>query len=86
MAAVVRSAFYLVVRRWHLTLVTIAALAFQAAFFAAQPVLALGLTSAPVLYLVWAGATFALDSTLERPSVRRPQGHRLVAAPTLSHH
>lgn len=82
---VLKAAVWLVVRRWHLTVVTIAALAFQAAFFAAQPVLALGLTSAPVLYLVWAGATYSLDTVVERPPARRRVADRSAVQPVHAH-
>lgn len=54
----------LAVRRWYLSAVSLLVLAGQAALFTTSPALALGLTAAPALYLVWANARFALRPLL----------------------
>ena len=53
-------ALVLSVRRWWLSLVSLAVVAMQVALFAATPALAIGLTAAPALYLVWANARYTL--------------------------
>ena len=53
------------VRRWPFTLVSFAAIAVQAAVIVQAPALGIGLTSAACLYVVWAGARYAL-----RPALR----------------
>lgn len=52
-------------RRWPFTLVSFAALGVQAAVIVEAPALGIGLTSAACLYVVWAGARYAL-----RPALR----------------
>jgi hypothetical protein len=52
------------VRRWYLSAVSLLVLAGQAVLFTTSPALALGLTAAPALYLVWANARFSLRPVL----------------------
>ncbi len=58
------TAAVLAVRRWYLSAVTLLVLAGQAVLFTTSPALALGLTAAPALYLVWANARFSLRPVL----------------------
>lgn len=58
------TAAVLAVRRWYLSAVSLLVLAGQAVLFTTSPALALGLTAAPALYLVWANARFALRPVL----------------------
>jgi hypothetical protein len=62
---VVKASIYLGVRRWHLTIVSIAVLATQAVLFTTLPAVALGLTAAPALYLAWANSRYTLQPVLE---------------------
>ncbi|MCJ1697534.1 ferredoxin-NADPH reductase [Rathayibacter caricis DSM 15933] len=55
-----RISLILATRRWHLTLVSLLVLAFQAYLFTLSPALALGVSAAPALYLVWADARYTL--------------------------
>jgi uncharacterized membrane protein YesL len=48
------------VRHWFLSLVSIGVLGLQAAFLAQRPALALGVSAAPLLYVVWANARHTL--------------------------
>lgn len=57
---IAKTALYLSVRRWWLSLVTLAVLALQVVLFTAMPAFAIGLTAAPVLYLAWANARYIL--------------------------
>lgn len=59
-----RAALFLGVRRWYLAFVSLMAVFMLATFASTQPVLALGLATAPVLYIVWANSTFALQPVL----------------------
>ncbi|TDX81617.1 putative membrane protein YesL [Rathayibacter sp. PhB151] len=60
----VKAAVFLAARRWHLSVVSLLVLAFQAYLFTASPALALGVSAAPALYLVWANARFTLRPAL----------------------
>jgi uncharacterized membrane protein YesL len=62
---VVKASMYLGVRRWHLTVVSLAVLGTQAVLFTALPAVALGLTAAPALYLAWANSRYTLLPVLE---------------------
>jgi uncharacterized membrane protein YesL len=62
---VVKASIYLGVRRWHLTVVSLAVLGTQAVLFTALPAVALGLTAAPALYLAWANSRYTLLPVLE---------------------
>lgn len=67
---VLSTAAVLAVRRWYLSLVSLLVVAGQAVLFTTSPALALGLTAAPALYLVWANARFSLRPVLPAdPSV-----------------
>ncbi|WZH38720.1 MAG: ferredoxin-NADPH reductase [Microbacterium enclense] len=59
-----QTAVVLAVRRWYLSAVSLLVVAGQAALFVTSPALALGLTAAPALYLVWANARYALRPVL----------------------
>ena len=58
------TAAVLAVRRWYLSAVSLLVLAGQAALFVSSPALAIGLTAAPALYLIWANARYALRPVL----------------------
>ena len=62
---VVKASLYLGVRRWYLTVVSLAVLGVQAALFTTMPAIALGLTAAPALYLAWANSRYTLRPVLE---------------------
>ncbi|SFC34700.1 hypothetical protein SAMN04487968_105263 [Nocardioides terrae] len=64
LVTVIRVGSYLALRRWYLSLFSILALATQFAVFASMPAIALGLTGAPVLYVVWANSRFILRPAL----------------------
>ncbi|WP_030436877.1 hypothetical protein [Actinoplanes subtropicus] len=59
-----RVSVYLAVRHWYLTLPSLAVLAVFEALLATRPAIALGLAAAPLLYVVWAGSRFSLNSVL----------------------
>jgi len=62
---VAKASIYLGVRRWHLTVVSLAVLVTQAVLFTTLPAVALGLTAAPALYLAWANSRYTLQPVLE---------------------
>ena len=62
---VVRASLYLSLRRWHLTAVSLAALAAQAAVFAAAPALAAGLTASAALFFAWSNSRYTLRPVLD---------------------
>lgn len=62
---ILRASAYLLVRRWYLTIVSLGVLAVQVALFTSLPAIALGLTAAPALYLVWANSRYTLRPVLE---------------------
>lgn len=59
-----KAALFLSVRRWYLSIISLVSVAMLATFAVSQPVFALGLGIAPVLYVVWANAIFALKPVL----------------------
>ncbi len=59
-----RACLYLAVRRWYLTLVSLAVLVLLEVLFASRPALALGLAATPLLYVVWANSRFTLNPAL----------------------
>ncbi|MFT4210819.1 MAG: ferredoxin-NADPH reductase, partial [Microbacterium sp.] len=59
-----RAGTALAVRRWYLSLVSLAVLVAQFLLFSSSPAFAIGLTAAPALYLVWANARFTLRPLL----------------------
>ncbi|QLD12395.1 DUF624 domain-containing protein [Microbacterium oleivorans] len=65
--AIARAALYLSVRRWWLSLVSLAVIALQAGLFVTMPAIAIGLTAAPALYLAWANARYILRPVLGDP-------------------
>lgn len=66
---VLRASVYLGVRRWHLTIVSLAVLATQSVLFTTLPAIALGLTAAPALYLAWANSRYTLLPVLDTEAV-----------------
>lgn len=62
---VVRASLYLSLRRWYLTAVSLAALAAQAAVFAAAPALAAGLTASAALFFAWSNSRYTLRPVLD---------------------
>lgn len=65
--AIARAALYLSVRRWWLSLVSLAVIALQVGLFVTMPAIAIGLTAAPALYLAWANARYILRPVLGDP-------------------
>lgn len=59
-----RACLYLVVRRWYLTLFSLAVLALFEALLAAHPAIALGLAASPLLYVVWANSRYTVRAAL----------------------
>jgi uncharacterized membrane protein YesL len=55
-----RVCLYLAVRRWYLTLASLAVLALWHALLVSYPAIALGLALTPLLYVVWANSRFTL--------------------------
>ena len=64
---------FLAVRRWYLTVASLVVLAIGQAVLGVSPLLALGLASAPLLYLVWANSRFTLRPVLDAdaPAITR---------------
>ncbi|WP_051640239.1 hypothetical protein [Cellulomonas sp. URHE0023] len=62
------------VRHWYLSLASLLVLAVQLTFLNAEPVLALGLTTAPLLYVVWANTSFALRRAIVPVAAAQPVG------------
>ena len=69
LSRVVKVALYFGVRRWHLTLVSLAVLGTQFAVFTNVPAIGIGITAAPALYLAWANCRFSLRSVLAHDEV-----------------
>lgn len=59
----VRASLFLAVRRWPLTFASFAIVAVQAAVLTAAPAIAIGLSAAACLYVVWAGGRYTLQQT-----------------------
>jgi uncharacterized membrane protein YesL len=68
-----RVSLYLAVRHWYLTLPSLAVPAVFEALLATRPAIALGLATAPLLYVVWAGSRFSLNPVLTPQPLTR--GH-----------
>lgn len=59
-----RAGLVLAVRRWYLTLVSLAILAVQVALFANLPAIAVGVTASAAFYLAWANSRYTLRPVL----------------------
>ncbi|MBS2962406.1 hypothetical protein KGA66_05070 [Actinocrinis puniceicyclus] len=59
-----RACLYLALRRWYLTVFSLAVLALLEALVASRPAIAFGLAAAPLLYVVWANSHFTLREAL----------------------
>jgi uncharacterized membrane protein YesL len=59
-----RASVYLGVRRWSWQVLSLAVLAVQIAVFTTMPAIAIGLTAAPALYVVWANGRYCLRPVL----------------------
>ncbi|WP_312172816.1 DUF624 domain-containing protein [Microbacterium sp.] len=76
MRDIIKAALYLCVRRWYLTALSLAVLGVQVGLFTTMPAIAIGLTCAPALYVVWANSRYTLrpvldmDTELETAEVR----------------
>lgn len=76
MRDIIKAALYLCVRRWYLTALSLAVLGVQVGLFTTMPAIAIGLTCAPALYVVWANSRYTLrpvldmDTELEAAEVR----------------
>lgn len=68
---VLKAALFLGVRRWYLTAFSFVALGLLAAFFVESPGWALGLATAPLLYLAWANSRHTLGPVLPVGAVVR---------------
>lgn len=66
---IVKAAAVLAVRRWYLTLVSLLAATVQVALFANRPALAVGVSAAAVLYLIWGNSRYSLRSVLDLEAV-----------------
>lgn len=64
LAPLLKAACYLAVRRWYLTVVSIAITGLLVGLLAARPAIALGVAAAPLLYAVWANTRYALRPVL----------------------
>ena len=62
--ALAKASVYLMVRRWCLTIASIAGLLFWGTVVRALPALGLGIVTAPLLYLVWANTRHSLSPIL----------------------
>lgn len=71
---VLRASVFAGVRRWYLTAPSLLVLGMLASLVATRPALGLGLAMAPLLFVAWGGARYALSSALGT-----------VPAPTASH-
>jgi hypothetical protein len=71
-----RAGLYLAVRRWYLTLASLAVLALLETFLASRPALAAGLAATPLLYVVWSNSRFTLAAVLgpTEPGSTTPMG------------
>jgi uncharacterized membrane protein YesL len=76
MRDVVKAALYLCVRRWYLTVLSLAVLGVQFGLFATMPAIAIGLTCTPALYVVWANSRYTLRPVLDLESVLDHEGVR----------
>ncbi|HEY0187605.1 MAG TPA: ferredoxin-NADPH reductase [Cellulomonas sp.] len=65
----VRAALYLMVRRWYLSVVSVAVLSVLAALVVQAPAFGLGLAPVPAWYLVWANTRHALRPVLPTRAV-----------------
>lgn len=62
---VLRSSLYLGVRRWYFQVLSLAVLGVQVGVFATMPAVAIGITAAPALYVVWANGRYCLRPVLD---------------------
>lgn len=69
MRDILKAALYLSVRRWYLTALSFAVLGVQFALFTTMPAIAIGLTCAPALYVVWANSRYTLRPVLDLSEV-----------------
>ena len=67
---VARTGLYLALRHWYLTALSFVVLVFLETLLASRPALALGVASAPLLYVVWANSRFSLRSVLGPGNLR----------------
>lgn len=66
---VLTASLYLGVRRWYLTLASLAVLGLLAGLFTLHPAAAIGLAATPLLYVVWGNARYCLRPVLPVGSV-----------------
>lgn len=59
-----RASIFLGLRRWYVTVASLAVLVLLAAVTTSRPAIGLGLAAAPMLYVVWANSRFALQPIL----------------------
>lgn len=59
-----KASLYLMVRRWYLTVVSLAAAGVLVAIIAERPAIGLGVAVAPLLYVVWANTRYTLRPIL----------------------
>jgi uncharacterized membrane protein YesL len=69
MRDIVKAVLYLCVRRWYLTALSLAVLGVQVGLFTTMPAIAVGLTCAPALYVVWANSRYTLRPVLDIETV-----------------
>jgi uncharacterized membrane protein YesL len=73
-----RASFYLGVRRWYLTGVSLVVLLLLVQVVAQRPALGLGLVATPLLYVVWAGSRYSLRPALDPSATQPALGGRVV--------
>lgn len=61
-----RASVYLVVRSWHLTVLSLVGLVALVSIVAINPAMGLGFATAPLLYLVWANTRYTLAPILRK--------------------
>ena len=69
---VLRSSLYLGVRRWYFQALSLAVLGVQVGVFATMPAVAIGITAAPALYVVWANGRYCLRPVLDEAAAGAP--------------
>lgn len=73
---ILKAALYLSVRRWYLTALSFLVLGVQFALFTTMPAIAIGLTCAAALYVVWANCRYTLRPVLDVDEVFEREGVR----------
>ncbi len=62
---VFKASLYLSVRRWYLSALSLVIVGVQAGLFTSMPAIAIGVTAAPMLYVIWANSRYMLRPVLD---------------------